>query len=229
MSKGRYYAAHAAAFRADLGAAVPKDLVRDWHRRAPARHFAVAVRQFVLLGLVTCGPGAPDAPRPSGFRWPSCRASRSSTSRCCCTRWCTTPCSPAGARRCERLLGYALRRPERHLRVAVHALAPRPSRRTRLVRGRSQAAPPVAEDQRPVVQAALLHAGAVPDLLPGGAAGDGELRRRRCGARSPGSAGCRSRRTCWRSASIAWAFGRRAPPRAPTSCRCSSCSRLRSR
>ena len=53
VSKGRYYAAHAAAFRADLGSAVPKDLVRDWHCRAPARHFAVAVRQFVLLGLVT--------------------------------------------------------------------------------------------------------------------------------------------------------------------------------
>ena len=53
MSKGRYYAAHAAAFRAELAAAVPKGLVRDWHRRQPARHFAVAARQFVLLGLVT--------------------------------------------------------------------------------------------------------------------------------------------------------------------------------
>ncbi|MCU0249098.1 MAG: fatty acid desaturase [Vicinamibacterales bacterium] len=53
VSKGGYYAAHAAGFRADLGSAVRTDLVRDWHRRSPARHFAVAVRQFVLLGLVT--------------------------------------------------------------------------------------------------------------------------------------------------------------------------------
>jgi len=52
VGKGRYYAAHAAAFRAELGSAVPKDLVRDWHRREPARHFAIAVRQFALLGLV---------------------------------------------------------------------------------------------------------------------------------------------------------------------------------
>ena len=53
MGKGRYYAARAAAFRADLASAVPKALVRDWHRREPARHFAVAARQFALLGLVT--------------------------------------------------------------------------------------------------------------------------------------------------------------------------------
>ena len=53
MRKGRYYAAHASAFRADLGSAVPKALVRDWHRREPVRHFAVAVRQFAVLGLVT--------------------------------------------------------------------------------------------------------------------------------------------------------------------------------
>ena len=53
MGKGRYYSAHAAAFRAGLASAVPRDLVRDWHRREPARHFAVAARQFALLGLVT--------------------------------------------------------------------------------------------------------------------------------------------------------------------------------
>jgi fatty acid desaturase len=53
LSKGRYYAAHAVAFRADLASAVPRDLVRDWHRREPARHFAVAVRQFILLGMAT--------------------------------------------------------------------------------------------------------------------------------------------------------------------------------
>jgi fatty acid desaturase len=53
VGKGRYYAAHAAAFRTELAAAVPAETVRDWHRRQPARHFAVALRQFALLGLVT--------------------------------------------------------------------------------------------------------------------------------------------------------------------------------
>jgi fatty acid desaturase len=53
VTKSRYYAAHAAAFRADLSSAVPREVVRDWHRRRPARHFAVAVRQFALLGLAT--------------------------------------------------------------------------------------------------------------------------------------------------------------------------------
>jgi fatty acid desaturase len=53
LGKGRFYAAHAVAFRADLSAAVPEAVVRDWHRREPARHFAVAARQFLLLGLAT--------------------------------------------------------------------------------------------------------------------------------------------------------------------------------
>lgn len=53
MGKRRYYAAHAAAFKAELAAAVSTDAVRDWHRRQPARHAAVALRQFALLGLAT--------------------------------------------------------------------------------------------------------------------------------------------------------------------------------
>ena len=53
MGKGRYYAAHAGAFRAELAAAVPADTVRDWHRRQPLRHVAVALRQFALLALAT--------------------------------------------------------------------------------------------------------------------------------------------------------------------------------
>ena len=53
MGKRRYYAAHAAAFKAELASAVSTDAVRDWHRRQPARHAAVALRQFALLGLAT--------------------------------------------------------------------------------------------------------------------------------------------------------------------------------
>jgi fatty acid desaturase len=53
VNKGHYYAAYAAAFRTELAAAVPRDVVRDLHRRQPARHLAVAARQFLLLGLAT--------------------------------------------------------------------------------------------------------------------------------------------------------------------------------
>jgi fatty acid desaturase len=53
VSKGRYYAAHASAFRAELAAAVPPATVRDLHRRQPARHLSIAARQFALLGAVT--------------------------------------------------------------------------------------------------------------------------------------------------------------------------------
>jgi fatty acid desaturase len=53
LSKGRYYAAHASAFRAELAAAVAPETVRGLHRRQPARHFTVAARQFAVLGAVT--------------------------------------------------------------------------------------------------------------------------------------------------------------------------------
>src|SRR5262249_19496779 len=65
----------------------------------------------------------------------------------------------------------ALRRAEWNLRQSVHTLASRSPRRTRIVRGRSKASPFVPEGERSVVQAAVLFAGALPDLLPGGAEG----------------------------------------------------------
>lgn len=48
-----HYSAHAGELRAELGRAVPRALMRDLHRKVPARHFLVAVRQFVLLGVCT--------------------------------------------------------------------------------------------------------------------------------------------------------------------------------
>jgi fatty acid desaturase len=50
---GHYYSAHAAAFKADLGTAVPRDVLRALHRKAPWRHGVVALRQFLLLALCT--------------------------------------------------------------------------------------------------------------------------------------------------------------------------------
>ena len=56
-------------------------------------------------------------------------------------------------------------------------------------------APPVAEGQRALVQAAVLHAGAVPDLFPRGAPRVVDLSGGAAAARSAASARCRSRRT----------------------------------
>jgi fatty acid desaturase len=51
--KGHYYSQHAPAFRAELGRAIPRDLLRVLHRKSPARHLAVAARQFALLAACT--------------------------------------------------------------------------------------------------------------------------------------------------------------------------------
>ena len=50
---GHYYSAHAGALRAELGRAVPRELMRELHEKSPARHFLVAARQFAILGLCT--------------------------------------------------------------------------------------------------------------------------------------------------------------------------------
>jgi fatty acid desaturase len=53
--KGHYYSQHAAALRAELGQAISRDQMRDLHRKTPARHFLVAARQFLTIGLATWG------------------------------------------------------------------------------------------------------------------------------------------------------------------------------
>ncbi len=50
-----YYSDHTAELRAELGQAVPRDLLKQLHGKAPLRHFAVALRQFAILGLATWG------------------------------------------------------------------------------------------------------------------------------------------------------------------------------
>ena len=48
-----YYSRHATALRAELGRALPRDMLRDLHRTQPWRHALVAVRQFVILAAAT--------------------------------------------------------------------------------------------------------------------------------------------------------------------------------
>lgn len=51
--KQHYYSQHAGTLRAELGAAITREQMRAWHRKAPVRHLAVAVRQFAILALCT--------------------------------------------------------------------------------------------------------------------------------------------------------------------------------
>jgi fatty acid desaturase len=51
--KDHYYARHTGELRAELGRTVPNDLLKDLHRKVPARHFLVAGRQFLILGVTT--------------------------------------------------------------------------------------------------------------------------------------------------------------------------------
>ena len=50
-----YYAQHAVALKAELSQAIPRDVLRAFHRKSAMRHFIVAMRQFAILGLATWG------------------------------------------------------------------------------------------------------------------------------------------------------------------------------
>jgi fatty acid desaturase len=50
-----YYADHTTALRTELGQALPRDLLRQFHVRSAWRHLIVGARQFAILGLATWG------------------------------------------------------------------------------------------------------------------------------------------------------------------------------
>jgi fatty acid desaturase len=51
--KQHHYSQHAVALRAELGQALSRDQMRQFHRKSPLRHFVVAVRQFAILAVAT--------------------------------------------------------------------------------------------------------------------------------------------------------------------------------
>jgi fatty acid desaturase len=53
--KAHYFAQHSVSLRADLKEAVPREVLRTLHRKSAVRHFVVAGRQFLILGLATWG------------------------------------------------------------------------------------------------------------------------------------------------------------------------------
>jgi fatty acid desaturase len=53
--KSHFYSQHAVALRAELGQAVSRAEMRDFHRKSAARHLLIAARQFAILGAATWG------------------------------------------------------------------------------------------------------------------------------------------------------------------------------
>ena len=51
--KSHYYSAHAAALRAELGAAISREQMRELHAKNAWRHLVVAARQFGVLAICT--------------------------------------------------------------------------------------------------------------------------------------------------------------------------------
>ena len=53
--KSHHYSRHAAALRTELSRALTRDELIAFHRKSPARHLAIAARQFAILALTTWG------------------------------------------------------------------------------------------------------------------------------------------------------------------------------
>ncbi len=53
--KDHYYSRHAVALRAELGAAITREQMRQLHRKSAARHLVIAARQFAILAAGTWG------------------------------------------------------------------------------------------------------------------------------------------------------------------------------
>lgn len=51
--KDHHYSRHAVALRAELGAAITREQMRDLHKKAAWRHLIAAARQFAILALAT--------------------------------------------------------------------------------------------------------------------------------------------------------------------------------
>ena len=53
--KHHHYAHHAIGLKSELGDAVPRPVLRELHRKSPARHLLIAARQFGMLAACTWG------------------------------------------------------------------------------------------------------------------------------------------------------------------------------
>ena len=184
--KARTYWKSIEAFKKDLRDAVPLEELKELHQRsgahAPRLHGA-AVRDRRRVQLRAVAPHEPAALGP-GRGPPGLHVLQHDDAAPRGRAPLRLREAPAARRAAPR---PPLRLDERHLGQPVHALAPRPPRQPRLVGGRPQAPLALAEAQRALVQAALLHARAHPDLLPRRGERGALVPARSCAARSRGS------------------------------------------
>ena len=163
--KSHHYWKAVDSFKLQLRDAVPHAELKALHARSGPRHLAYAARQFAIIGA--CSYALWHLTNP--WLWLPFAVLQGFTFFNMTTLLHEVVHNSVFDRRrngWNRALGLALREHERDLGQPVHALAPRPPRQPRLVGGRPQAALALAEAQRALVQAALLHAGADPALLP---------------------------------------------------------------
>jgi fatty acid desaturase len=53
--KQHHFSQHAIGLKAELGEVLPRQQLRDLHRKSPSRHLAITFRQFAILGVCTWG------------------------------------------------------------------------------------------------------------------------------------------------------------------------------
>ncbi len=225
--KGHYYSRHVGSFHGDLATAIDRQVLRELHRKVPARHLLVSARQFALLGLCTWGLVRFDHPAV----WIPLAIVQGFTVFNFTVLLHEVVHHAVFERRravAERVLAWLYAVPSgisasQFTRWHLDHHAELGSER-----GRPQAAPPVPEGERALVQAALLLPRAVSRSTSGPRAANRPPTRRISSAGSRANAGWRWPSTSRRSsASGSSPAGRRRCGR--TSSRSSSCSRSRSR
>ena len=165
MSETSYYATASVELRKSLAQALPADTLKELQRRRPWRHFLVVARMVGVLAASMAG----SALLERWYLWVPCAIVSGFTFfnfTVLLHEVVHNSVFDEQPRAPNRVLGWLYAIPSGISRSAVHALAPRPPRQARRRRGRPQAPLALAEAQRALVQAALLHARALPDLLP---------------------------------------------------------------
>ena len=190
--KEHYYSQHAVALRAELGRAISRDLMRQLQRKTPWRHLLVAARQFLILGLTTWALDTVHEPADLGSAQLRAGLHRLQLHGAAPRGRAPYRSSSGGGRWRSASLGLLYAMPSgisasqfTRWHLDHHA-------ELGLRRRRSEAASSVAEAERALVQAAVLHAGAVSDLLPRGAARERDVPGGICSGGSRASGGSRS-------------------------------------
>ena len=160
MTKSHHYWKEIAQFKARLRDAIPNDELRELHDNEPAMHLAYAARQFGIVAV--CGYGLWHFTNP--LVWVPLAILQGFTFFNMTTLLHEVVHNSVFRHQARLGAGPrpGLRQHQRDLGQPVHPLAPRPPRQPGRRPRRPQAALALAQAQRPLVQAALLHAVLMP-------------------------------------------------------------------